>query len=172
MFLSFGSIFLFCACAAIVWFWHDSLRARDFANAAAMAACERMGLQFLDGTAAFARLRFARDRGRLQLRRTYVFDYTSQSIERRQGFAMLIGMHVEYVGFAPEHNAQPRAISLNAEQSVGLLGEPSRSEPVVVVDQAGNKVAGDKLGSVVDLDSRRRQRSEQSGSTPNTDRLH
>src|SRR5215831_865388 len=106
MYLSFGTIGLLCIAVLVVWFWHDSLRARDIANAAAMTACERMGLQFLDGTAAFARLSLVRDRGQLRLRRTYVFDYTAQSIERRQGFAILLGMDVEYVGFAPEHTAQ------------------------------------------------------------------
>src|SRR5882724_7847428 len=99
MYFSFSTLGLVCVAAVFVWFWQDGLRAREAANAAAMAACERMGLQFLDGTAAFARLRFAREAGRLRLRRTYVFDYTAQSIERRQGFAILLGMQVEYVGF-------------------------------------------------------------------------
>jgi hypothetical protein len=107
MYLSYTSLGVLCAVFAVVWFWHDSLRVRDIANAAAMAACERIGLQFLDGTAAFSRLRFARSAGRLRLRRTYVFDYTSESIERRQGFAILLGHDVEYVGFAPEHTARP-----------------------------------------------------------------
>src|SRR5262245_16046165 len=68
MYLSYGSFAIVCACVAVVWFWHDGLRARDVANAAAMAACERIGLQFLDGTAAFSRLRLSRVDGRLRLR--------------------------------------------------------------------------------------------------------
>jgi hypothetical protein len=68
-----------------------------------MQACERLSLQFLDGTVAFARLTIVRAAtGRLAVRRTYVFDYTANSIERRQGFVVLTGLHVDSVGFAPE----------------------------------------------------------------------
>ena len=61
----------------------------------------RLGLQFLDGTVAFARVALVREAGRLKLRRTYVFDYTATSIERRQGFVLLTGRRVESVGYAP-----------------------------------------------------------------------
>jgi len=89
--------------ALFVWFWQTSLGARERANRAALEACERAHLQFLDGTVAFARLGAARnDRGRLTLRRTYVFDYTATSIERRQGFVVLLGYRVESIGFDPE----------------------------------------------------------------------
>ena len=95
--------------AAVAWFWQDSLAARERANAAATEACERLGLQFLDGTVAFARIALSRGNGgALTLRRTYVFDYTAYSIERRQGFVLLAGRHVESVGYAPgESQAEP-----------------------------------------------------------------
>jgi hypothetical protein len=93
--------------ALFVWFWQSSLGARERANRAALEACERMHLQFLDGTVAFARLGVARDdRGRLNLRRTYVFDYTATSIERRQGFVVLLGNRVESLGFEPDRSAR------------------------------------------------------------------
>jgi hypothetical protein len=141
MYLSFGSIGFICVAIAFVWFWQDSLRARDFANAAAMSACERMGLQFLDGTAAFSGLRFARVEGRFSLRRTYVFDYTSQSIERRQGFVILVGSTIEYVGFASEQTAQPAAPSA------------SQSTPTEAIDAP--RSAGEADGKVVDFDVHR-----------------
>lgn len=83
------------------WFWYDSLKQRERANAAAQEACERANLQFLDGTVAFARMSLFRGTsGRLALRRTYVFDYTARSIERLQGFVVLAGERIETVGFA------------------------------------------------------------------------
>jgi hypothetical protein len=106
--LGWGLLTLILLAAALVWFWQDSLAAREGANAAAKEACERLSLQFLDGTVAFARLAFVRVGGRLQLRRTYVFDYTATSIERRQGFVLLTGRHVESVGYAPG-DVQPDA---------------------------------------------------------------
>jgi Protein of unknown function (DUF3301) len=99
--LSWTALALICLAALVAWFWQDSLAARESANAASMEACQRLGLQFLDGTVAFARLSLARDEGRLKLRRTYVFDYTANSIERRQGFVVLSGARVESVGYAP-----------------------------------------------------------------------
>jgi hypothetical protein len=100
--LGWSALALLCLAGLIAWFWQDSLAARESANAAAMDACQRLGLQFLDGTAAFVRLSPARESGRLKLRRTYVFDYTANSIERRQGFVVLIGSRVESVGYAPD----------------------------------------------------------------------
>ena len=100
--LSFGLLALILLGAAVLWFWQDSLAARESANDAAKEACTRLGLQFLDGTVAFARLALVRvDGGFLQLRRTYVFDYTATSIERRQGFVLLTGRRVESIGYAP-----------------------------------------------------------------------
>lgn len=101
--LGWGALALIIIAAGAAWFWQDSLGARELANAAAMRACEEMGLQFLDGTVAFARIVIARSaQGLLTLRRTYVFDYTANSIERRQGFVVLGGHRVESVGYAPD----------------------------------------------------------------------
>ena len=100
------------AAGAFAWFWQTSLGARERANRAALEACERMQLQFLDGTVAFARLGLTRgDAGRIALRRTYVFDYTATSIERRQGFVVLVGNRVESIGFEsePKQREQPLA---------------------------------------------------------------
>jgi uncharacterized protein DUF3301 len=138
MYFSFGTLGILCVAVLIVWFWHDGLRARDIANAAAMAACERIGLQFLDGTAAFARLRLVRDSGRLRLRRTFVFDYTAQSIERRQGFAILLGLEVEYVGFASEQSAQPASAE-----------KPDISQPEAQLDVPQSN------GNILDLNAHR-----------------
>lgn len=108
--LGWGTLVLLVVAAAVVWFLQDSLAARERANVAAMEACQRLSLQFLDGTVAFARLSFTRERGQLAIRRTYVFDYTANSIERRQGFVILLGRRVESVGYAPgeERRGQPQ----------------------------------------------------------------
>jgi hypothetical protein len=109
--LGWGLLTMVLAAAAVLWFWQDSLAARETANAAAMEACRRLGLQFLDGTVAFARLALVREAGWLKLRRTYVFDYTATSIERRQGFVLLTGRRVETVGYAPGETQTDAAIA-------------------------------------------------------------
>ena len=84
-----------------------------------MEACQRLGLQFLDGTVAFARLSLYREMGRLALRRTYVFDYTANSIQRSQGFVILTGRRVESVGYASDVQQGTAALS-----AAGYHGEP------------------------------------------------
>jgi hypothetical protein len=114
--------------AMFVWFWQSSLSARERANRAAVQACERMHLQFLDGTVAFARLGIARnDRGRISLRRTYVFDYTATSIERRQGFVVLLGTRVESLGFEPERSSRNTASSTVMHDESHDDSDPSQS---------------------------------------------
>jgi hypothetical protein len=137
--LSWGLLIVMVLAAAVLWFWQDSLAARESANAAAMDACRRLGLQFLDGTVAFARVALVREAGWLKLRRTYVFDYTATSIERRQGFVLLTGRRVESVGYAPGETLADAALV--------------RAEPV-----ARDSAAQPQGGNVLDLsDWRERQ---------------
>jgi hypothetical protein len=119
MFLSWTTLVFLIVAAGVAWFWQDSLAARERANAAAIEACERLGLQFLDGTVAFARLGFTRGpSGLLTLRRTYVFDYTATSIDRFQGFVVLSGHRVETVGYAPGQTDQrPRTQERAVQES-------------------------------------------------------
>jgi hypothetical protein len=106
MMLSWPLLALLLATGFAAWFWQDSLGARERANAAALEACQQLGLQFLDGTVAFASIAVARSAHTFfRLKRTYVFDYTATSIERRQGFVVLLGNDVETVGYASDDTA-------------------------------------------------------------------
>jgi hypothetical protein len=116
--LTWTALFLLCAAGAAAMFWHTSLAAREQANGAAAKACSQLQLQFLDGTVAFASFMFARaSDGWLALRRTYVFDYTADSIERRQGFVILLGTHVESIGFAPEVQSRAMTITRSRDET-------------------------------------------------------
>lgn len=122
--LGWTALVLLILAAAIAWFWQDNLAARERANAAAMEACERLSLQFLDGTVAFARLQIIRGTQSLfAFRRTYVFDYTANSIERRQGFVVLTGRRVDSVGYAREDDAV-RAAHVTPERAVNVQQLP------------------------------------------------
>jgi hypothetical protein len=75
-----------------VAFWIDSLRARERALAAGRRACERYGVQLLDETVQFARLRLARDdEGRLRLKRSYTFEFSDTGDNRRRGAIVMLG---------------------------------------------------------------------------------
>ena len=110
--LGWTALVLMCVAAAVAWFWQDSLAAREAANAAAIDACQRLALQFLDGTVAFAGISLTRgSTGRLRFRRTYVFDYTANSIERHQGFVVLVGQRIESIGYASHDRAAPPTLA-------------------------------------------------------------
>ena len=92
-------LFLLAAMLALAWFWHDSLGARETANAAALETCGRMGAALLDGTVAFRRLEAVRVAGgTLGLRRTYVFEYTLDGATRQRGLVVLTRRHVDSIG--------------------------------------------------------------------------
>ena len=88
--------------AAGIFFWLDSLRAREHALKAGRAACERYELQFLDDTVSFARLRLGRDdEGRLKLARTYTFEFTETGNTRRHGAIVMLGQDLRDIQLEP-----------------------------------------------------------------------
>jgi hypothetical protein len=119
------------------------------ANVAAMNACTQLGLQFLDGTVAFTRLRLTRRDGQLKLQRSYVFDYTAQSIDRLQGFIVLHGLNVESVGFAPD---------LRQRSTVQATSTPSHFIESVSLPSAAETPTHSDDDKVLDLEKWRRTR--------------
>jgi hypothetical protein len=84
------------------YLWVDSLRAREHAVAAGRAACARYGVQLLDETVSFTRLRLGRDdEGRLRLRRTYLFEFSETGDNRRQGAIVMLGAQLEHLQLEP-----------------------------------------------------------------------
>jgi hypothetical protein len=97
--LSWGLLLLAAAMGAFAVFWHDTLGARDLANDAARETCASTGAALLDGTVAFDRLRLVRgDGGRIAFERTYLFDYSTDGVTRRQGFVVVCDRRVESIG--------------------------------------------------------------------------
>ena len=85
-----------------IFFWVDSLRARERALAAGRNACERYGVQLLDATVQFARLRVARDdEGRVRLRRTYTFEFSDTGDNRRHGAIVMLGGELQDLQLEP-----------------------------------------------------------------------
>lgn len=88
--------------AGAVWYWYDSMRARELALRIGRNVCTRDGLQLLDDTVQCVKLRFARnDLGRVQLRRTYRFEFSDTGLNRRDGSIVLHGTDVESLYMEP-----------------------------------------------------------------------
>ncbi|HUK04306.1 MAG TPA: DUF3301 domain-containing protein [Burkholderiales bacterium] len=90
------------AIVAGIAFWIDTLRVREHALAAGRRACERYGVQLLDETVQFSRLRLARDEeGRLRLRRTYTFEFSETGDNRRHGAIVMLGAELQDLQLEP-----------------------------------------------------------------------
>src|SRR5512135_3468116 len=90
------------AIGAGIAFWVDTLRARERALAAGRRACARYGVQLLDETVQFSRLRLARDEdGRLRLRRTYTFEFSETGDNRRHGAIVMLGGELQDLQLEP-----------------------------------------------------------------------
>lgn len=82
--------------ASLVWFWVDSMRARERAVALCAHLCRAHSVQLLDQTVALATLGVARNpRGRLQLRRRYRFEFTRSGAARDSGTIVMLGSVME-----------------------------------------------------------------------------
>jgi hypothetical protein len=74
------------ACVLAGWLVWDTMKARETANAAMRAACERSGYLFLDDTVSLVSVRLVRDdEGRVRLSRVYTFQYSDTGHNRRNG---------------------------------------------------------------------------------------
>lgn len=82
---------MLAAVLAAAWLWSDNMKAREIALASSRDACRHAGLQLLDDTVALASLRPMRDqRGRVALRRVYMFEFTDTGDNRRQGSVVVV----------------------------------------------------------------------------------
>jgi hypothetical protein len=80
------------------WFFWDSLKAREAANAAMRTACKAERLLFLDDTVALESVWLTRDNdGHLKLRRVYGFEYSDTGQNRREGSVVMGGDTVSIV---------------------------------------------------------------------------
>ena len=97
------NIAVLLALVLALWFWQDSLRARELATDACRRACRYYQVQFLDATVSFGALGWRRNQaGRMRLLRTYVFSFSRDGTDRQQGYIVLLGRHVETVHLPPE----------------------------------------------------------------------
>jgi hypothetical protein len=91
-----SALLIILAAVAAIWFWNDTLNARERMLARCRAACEEIGVQLLDETVALKRLGVARNRhGRVAIRRRYQFEFSADGQDRWPGHATLLGLRVE-----------------------------------------------------------------------------
>ena len=96
------SIILMLLLGMVLWFWQDSLRAREGARAASLQACRRCDVQLLDDTVAMQRIWLRRDdSGQFCLERLYVFEFSDNGAARRYGSVVMLGRRVLLLHMEP-----------------------------------------------------------------------
>ena len=97
--MSAASLIPLLLLALVLWFWQNTLRIREFAVAVARQTCSRQDLQLLDGTVVLHRVGLKRSAsGHMAVRRTFLFAYSEDGIERHTGFVIMLGSQIEQVG--------------------------------------------------------------------------
>ena len=93
-----GVLATLIALTFLVWFWADSMRARERALRVCAKACKEVNAQLLDQTVALQRIRIGRDRnGRAVWLRTYRFEYSLDGAQRLRGSVVMRGRDLETV---------------------------------------------------------------------------
>ncbi len=93
-----GTLIILSLIAGLVWFWLDRMRAREVALKHCAAFCQETNVQLLDQTVRIARIRLGRNaRGRIQVRRFYAYDFSTDGKDRWFGIAILLGQQLEYI---------------------------------------------------------------------------
>ena len=74
----------------LVWFWQNSLRAREFAVKFCHDKCNEMGLQLLDQTIALKSISLMRNiNGSLGIVRRYNFEFSINGVNRYSGSILI-----------------------------------------------------------------------------------
>ena len=83
---------------ALVWYWQDSLRSREFALKRCRKLCDEHNVQLLDQSVHVARLRLGKTaRHNFFLRRFYAFEFSIGGVDRHNGVAVVSGERMEYL---------------------------------------------------------------------------
>ncbi|NJD05234.1 MAG: DUF3301 domain-containing protein [Methylococcaceae bacterium] len=97
-----SELFALISIAALIWFWFDSLKAREAAIVAVRSACRTERLQLLDETVAIHKIRLCRtSAGDMSIRRIYEFEYSDTGDNRLKGSVHLLASRVTLIDIGP-----------------------------------------------------------------------
>lgn len=105
-------IILFVLVAAI-FYWVDTIFAKEVAVKHAKERCKELGVTFLDETVEITKTRLKRNpRGTIQFRREYSFEFSSDRIRRFDGKIVMLGKVLADLTMAAYPEAVTQEISI------------------------------------------------------------
>jgi hypothetical protein len=83
-------------------YWFNGQQAKEIALKAVRAHCRNLEVQMLDEYVALSRIQMKREQtGKIRLRRTFLFEFSSTGNERYNGVCMVLGKQVESIQMEP-----------------------------------------------------------------------
>jgi len=77
---------------ALIYYWIDTIFAKEIAVQHGKERCKELGVTFLDATVEITKTRLRRNpRGTVQFRREYSFEFSSDGIRRYSGEIIMLG---------------------------------------------------------------------------------
>lgn len=106
--MTIGTVLAFVLVIAVIWYWQNTMRAREMAFAVCKTLCQAQHLQLLDETVTLRKTRLKRHaNGRWCLYRRYSFDYTVGDGSRHSGEISLLGKHLHEQQILSHHRIVP-----------------------------------------------------------------
>lgn len=97
-----NDIILITLLLAGFWYWYKFQQVKELALAATLNHCRAVDVQMLDDYIAVNGLRLIRDKsGKLQIQRTFMFEFSSTGAERYNGKIVMLGLRVESIYMEP-----------------------------------------------------------------------
>jgi hypothetical protein len=95
-------IFLISLICLICVYWFNAQKTKEIALEAAREHCLTLDVQMLDGYVALNGIRLKRDKLRkIQLQRSFLFEFSSTGNERYNGILLMLGDRVESIYMEP-----------------------------------------------------------------------
>ncbi|MDD1613329.1 MAG: DUF3301 domain-containing protein [Methylococcaceae bacterium] len=97
-----NDIVLICFMCLAYMYWFNAQKAKEIALGTARDHCLAMEVQMLDGYVALNGLWLKRDKaGKMRLRRSFLFEFSSTGYERYNGTVLMLGFRVESIYMEP-----------------------------------------------------------------------
>lgn len=97
-----NEIILICIMCLVYLYWVNAQKAKEIALEAARDRCLAMEVQMLDGYVALNGIWLKRDQtGKMQIRRLFLFEFSSSGFERYDGTVLMLGHRVESIYMEP-----------------------------------------------------------------------
>ena len=90
-------IFVIGVFVALIWFWSDGTRSREFTIHYCQSFCDQNHVQWLDQSIHLKKVFPTRKNGRVILRRFYAFEFSIDGTDRYNGVAIECKNKIEYL---------------------------------------------------------------------------